>query len=32
MAPWFSRMKLAERLDREVAADSVLESFVLQSE
>jgi len=32
MAPWFTRLRLAERLDREVADDAVLESFVLPSE
>ena len=31
MAPWFTRLRLAERLDREVAEDAVLESFVLPS-
>lgn len=31
MAPWFTKLKLAERLDREMAGDSVLESFVLPS-
>ncbi|MCC7015108.1 MAG: bifunctional diaminohydroxyphosphoribosylaminopyrimidine deaminase/5-amino-6-(5-phosphoribosylamino)uracil reductase RibD [Planctomycetes bacterium] len=28
MAPWFTRLKLEERLDREIGGDSVFESFV----
>ncbi|MBM3991244.1 MAG: bifunctional diaminohydroxyphosphoribosylaminopyrimidine deaminase/5-amino-6-(5-phosphoribosylamino)uracil reductase RibD [Planctomycetes bacterium] len=32
MAPWLTRLRFAERLDREVADDAVLESFVLPSE
>jgi len=31
MAPWFTRLRLSDRLDREVADDAVLESFVLPS-
>jgi diaminohydroxyphosphoribosylaminopyrimidine deaminase/5-amino-6-(5-phosphoribosylamino)uracil reductase len=29
MAPWFGKLRMAERLDREVGGDAVLESFVL---